>query len=61
MLKDELKPCPFCGGKAYLKDTTPKISVIVCEDDKCSTSGLGIFIANNKKELAIKAWNTRKG
>lgn len=57
-----LKPCPFCGGKAYLS-VDPEATVdthgrkwaftIVC-GNCCATSGLHWLIKN-----ATEAWNRR--
>jgi len=60
----ELKPCPFCGGKASLRTTVVSSlymkAFVIC--DKCrSSSGIfgddqhdGTFIFK-----AIEAWNAR--
>ncbi len=50
-MKQELLPCPFCGGKAILKGETAKY--IQCERCLASTSTSGF------EEVAINAWNTR--
>ena len=49
---EELKPCPFCGGKAtaYI---CGRIFVVECES--CGTSSDGF---DSKKE-AVEAWNRR--
>ena len=53
----KLKPCPFCGGEADIRE--PNIfywgKVIVCE--KC---GVQMPPSKNNKE-AIAAWNRRAG
>ena len=53
-MKTDLKPCPFCGGKAIFRETITKweyhnIYCIYCE---CELE------SKNKHEL-IKRWNTR--
>lgn len=54
-MSEELKPCPFCGGKAKLVATSyGDCYVIYCT--KCYTKQ-NYFINKNK---AITAWNTRK-
>lgn len=56
----DLKPCPFCGGKASVIDHhNDDGSVSVgCADDTClGFSGLG-WLYKTEAE-AIKAWNTR--
>ena len=60
----ELKPCPFCGGRAEIsqgrydgKDT----SYVMCKE--CMAQG-EFFIVSTKyasDEKAIKAWNRRAG
>ena len=54
---DELKPCPFCGGKAILDwYILPKYEcVIFCR--VCSLE-FGRYLGRNKEE-AIEAWNRR--
>ena len=56
-MNEKLKPCPFCGGKAALFETTPpcrKLFWIECR--KCGAEIHGEKI----KEEAIAAWNKRK-
>lgn len=61
-LDDELKPCPFCGGKAYInvdheavEDTEKRhwAYTVVC-NRCCATSGLTYL-----PEKAREAWNWR--
>jgi len=64
-MKEELKPCPLCGGEADLtlkgNDHTKKRSVTIkCK--KCSvtlTVGAMRFSHNWCEETSIKKWNTR--
>lgn len=63
----ELKPCPFCGGEAYLEEFEPHKhffvelpeypggAMITCK--KCE--GRLSFSGKDAKEKVIKAWNTR--
>lgn len=54
---DELKPCPFCGGKPYLDlYILPKYEYVI----RCNVCSLefGLYIGRNKEE-AIEAWNRR--
>lgn len=58
--KDDLLPCPFCGGKAEFTELE--------EDDygnegggvvECSSCGASSHVEFNFKENLISAWNTR--
>ena len=51
----ELKPCPFCGGKAGLYHTHDGRSCVQC--DECGISTLRKMDAR----LAIQMWNKRDG
>ena len=50
----ELKPCPFCGGKAHVMDMGFP-HWIYCED--CGAKVHGRVIGD--EEASIKAWNRR--
>lgn len=52
-MNKELKPCPFCGGKANVEQFTTKLFAVVCE--KCEAETDSYF----HKQEAINAWNTR--
>jgi len=55
-MNDKLLPCPFCGGKAHIKEClTP---FVYCGN--CDTQ-LGVKQPDqlDTKERLIKAWNTR--
>lgn len=62
-MSEELKPCPFCGGEAVLREGTDNdgwkgFTAITCVDQKnpfCPSQ----WIEGSKKE-AIEAWNRRK-
>jgi len=59
---EELKPCPFCGGRAVMKTGAVRFHVVThyvrCE--KCgSTQWSGKY--KRTKEEAISVWNTRHG
>ncbi|MBR1439053.1 MAG: Lar family restriction alleviation protein [Synergistaceae bacterium] len=58
-MSEELKPCPFCGGRARVCEVkiyeyVPALK-IECEDCHCSTNA---FYASKKIELK-EAWNRR--
>lgn len=50
-----LLPCPFCGGKAFLRDDTVMYGNASVECDECDAE-TAIFI---EKDAAIAAWNRR--
>lgn len=54
-----LKPCPFCGGKARLVYLEP-VSCVVCR--KCgavSAMARDSYEVGDGKEEAVEAWNRR--
>ena len=55
----ELKPCPFCGGEAAIREIKTSsyapVLRIECETCHCSTGNFYV----NAQEHAIKAWNRR--
>ena len=53
-MNKELKPCPFCGGRAEKEWGIPSIFWIKCTG--CGVEGS----QHGSLEEAIKAWNTRK-
>lgn len=65
-MSNELKPCPFCGGKAFINTVEPHAhevatfmpdypggTFIECTSCTCALSG-------ETEDKAIEAWNTRK-
>jgi len=55
----ELKPCPFCGGKAALEDygLNGNFKIVKCLECGARTT---LFLKNlNLGEDAIEAWNRR--
>ena len=52
---NELKPCPFCGGKAEIVSmgVDRQVSVVLCEE-----CGGGTMLKETEAE-AIDAWNRR--
>jgi len=50
----ELKPCPFCGGKAELNVRGYSVAAYCM---KCQTDGP--FCYREKRDRAIELWNTR--
>lgn len=55
---DELKPCPFCGEKAYLHRNIDKTAYIECTKCECRKPGDRRCFYIDKLR-AIEAWNTR--
>lgn len=70
----KLKPCPFCGGEAFLKDGNPTTfgtfeALVICKN--CSASVVGVSRINFAtcrfekngyglaRKQAVKAWNRR--
>ena len=61
-MSEELKPCPFCGGEAIMKEIDAPWIYIACHN--CMKQISFMVQAQDDKEtekLAIKAWNTRVG
>lgn len=56
-MKDKLKSCPFCGGKARIKSDCGIYHVECSNEDNCLALP---WIAEGTKEFAIKSWNTRQ-
>lgn len=52
MTDKKLKPCPFCGGEAKVRN------FISGRDVHCKNCYASVKILDSKEE-AIKAWNTR--
>lgn len=55
--REQLKPCPFCGGAAKTvvdDETESKYGV------KCAFCGAGIFAEKETLHEAVDAWNARK-
>lgn len=53
-MSDELKPCPFCNGKAKVYDVTiRKFAFVYCDDCRARTS------EQYNTKIAIELWNTR--
>lgn len=52
----ELKPCPFCGGKAEKMTSSDGFTSIGCLN--CNPL-FGIMVQRSTEAEAIEAWNTR--
>lgn len=59
---DELKPCPFCGGKAHLfVNDGVRVLCPSCEaSSKIRVDSLiGMKVSGNATKAVIEAWNRR--
>jgi len=58
----DLKPCPFCGGKARhgqrLTQGYDIVNLVVCSEPGCRAD-VGFISAFREKMSAYKVWNTR--
>lgn len=55
-----LKPCPFCGGDAHVKEVVSACEMLYtvgCSDSECM--GYETWLLKPTKEEAIAAWNRR--
>ena len=58
----ELKPCPFCGGEAELREErglTRTLFFVSCENDNCGVVVETRNSVSSTKVGAIEAWNRR--
>jgi Lar family restriction alleviation protein len=62
-MKNDLKPCPFCGGAAQLTHNAYGVamngSYVLCPGCGCTTKTFGISTAYASDEKATEAWNRR--
>ena len=62
-IKEDLKPCPFCGQEAYVKNFSALSGspawVVFCQTKPCFGHSSSQAFAT--KERAAEAWNTRAG
>ena len=57
-MNKELKPCPFCGGKACIMKTDYPPWVIYCTICGASIHGY-VFEEKKDVKVLIEAWNMR--
>lgn len=57
--KIELKPCPFCGGKAVIVDRFCDCVAVACTTCRASTIAIEISKTYNADEKAAEVWNRR--
>ena len=61
-METELKPCPFCGGKALLEEFSVRKgfeACIVCSDCLVTMSTITYDTQEEAIEAAIEDWNRR--
>ena len=56
----KIKPCPWCGEEAILKQTKSKLYYITCDNYDCSIYPM-MYEKFDTEQEAIEAWNKRKG
>jgi hypothetical protein len=64
-MSDELEPCPFCGGEAYITDFGPsweesRFELRINHTNKCVAAQAKAFCGPTRAGL-ITAWNHRTG
>ena len=59
-MPSELKPCPFCGGEAYINDYEAKHGGLSPRSGNPSCRSCGCSLGyHTTRARAIAAWNTR--
>lgn len=59
-MAEKLRPCPFCGGEAHIREVVSACSVVYtvgCSDSECM--GFETLLCKTTPEEAIAAWNCR--
>ena len=52
---EKLKPCPFCGGKAVIAETSPSSGRFFIS---CVPCGIRTF-SSEKQQKLVECWNRR--
>lgn len=56
----QLKPCPFCGGEAYLSyNIADKLWSVSCKECLSSDERKHLKAGDCTKEQMVEHWNTR--
>lgn len=57
----ELKPCPFCGGKAVdlVIGDTSRLTYVFCKECRARGATFGTCATYCATDKAIEAWNRR--
>lgn len=60
-MSDELKPCPFCGGEAWMgvRPGMPNGYYVKCANEDCGGSAEPPYTANWSSVEATEHWNRR--
>ena len=58
MTFEELKPCPFCGGKAEFVTFQPSYMQVYCI--RCTKCGMTTGTSHEKLSVQAKKWDRRK-
>ena len=58
-MKEQIKPCPFCGGEAEI-DRMYSVNETECLEYLVRCSKCGVSMLENSEEAALSSWNTRK-
>lgn len=58
-IKEELKPCPFCGSPALMSGDDDSGWCVTCQEPHCNCNARIPYC--DTKEDAIEQWNTRAG
>lgn len=57
----DLKPCPYCGGSAYIDVLMGKQFLSAHHSKKCLMRPDTWLLSSESLKKQIKAWNMRKG
>lgn len=56
----EIKPCPFCGGRADIRYSINR-ALIECTNRKCKIRpSTWLHVETDSVDKLVKIWNTRK-
>lgn len=58
-MENKLKPCPFCGGEAVIRNTLGKYYISPNHTSKCFIEPNTWLQCESPLKKQIKAWNTR--
>ena len=58
-MSEELKPCPFCGGEAYIRILMGSKYIDCHHSKECAMMTNSWLISSKPLKKQIKAWNRR--